>query len=423
MHNQIYKSEPENLRIAYLVYSIILYVKRKENSMVKNSSRPLYRTIVDYFKKKIDENELLLNDKLPTEVELANMFNVSRITSKKAMEELEKLNLIYRIQGSGSYVASTLENNINNKDCKMDGLKKPKSIAMILPFESSNGRIIDAVKGATEGFNEKNYYLSLHSTDRNTDREGEILNNLYQNGIDGIIYYPINDNMNYDVVFMLKAYNFPIVTIDKYFDSLQINYVVSDNFKGSYDATCNLIKLGHKKVAYVSDIDIETASSVRNRYFGYVQALVDNNIPINNNLIKLNFTEVGDRILQRNNEIVDERYSQVIEQVIKDLLVKGVTAIVAINDYVAINIISSCKYLGINVPEKISVVGFDNLELTNFISVPLTTIEQNFYEMGKAAAEILIDRIENGNSEYVQKIIPTQFIDRKSCEQIGFNEI
>jgi GntR family transcriptional regulator of arabinose operon len=73
--------------------------------MERNFKMPLYQQIVDYFKLKIYTGEFLKDEKLPTEVELASNFNVSRITSKKALEELEKMKLIYRIQGSGSYVA------------------------------------------------------------------------------------------------------------------------------------------------------------------------------------------------------------------------------------------------------------------------------------------------------------------------------
>jgi GntR family transcriptional regulator, arabinose operon transcriptional repressor len=384
----------------------------------KNLNKPLYRQIVDSLKQKIDNGELLPDEKLPTEVDLADKFNVSRITSKKALEELEKMKLIYRIQGSGSYVSVEVEDTSGEKADNISGIQGSKAIAIVLPFDISYGRLTDCIKGATEVLGKRGYYLTIHSTDRDAEKERVILNNLYQNGIDGIIYYPLSDNRNLDVVHRLYINNYPIVTIDKYFESIPISNVISDNFKGSYEATAYLIGLGHKKIAYISDINIESASSIRNRYFGYVQALMDNNLGMNYEIIKLNLNEVGNRNIKSNNVMVDEKYSEVLKNTIMDLLTKDVTGIIAVNDYVAINIINTCRSMEIKVPEQMSVIGFDNLELTQFMSIPITSVEQNFHEIGKAAVEILISHIELGRNEYVQNIIPTKFIERQSCIEI-----
>jgi GntR family transcriptional regulator of arabinose operon len=386
--------------------------------MEKNLNKPLYRQIVDSLKQKIDNGEFLPDEKLPTEVDLAGKFNVSRITSKKALEELEKMKLIYRIQGSGSYVSMEAEETLRDKSDNNSGIQGSRAIAIVLPFDISYGRLTDCIKGATEVLGKKGYYLTIHSTDRDAEKERIILNNLYQNGIDGIIYYPLSDNRNLDVVHRLYMNNYPIVTIDKYFESIPVSNVISDNFKGSYEATAYLISMGHKKIAYISDMNIESASSIRNRYFGYVQALMDNNIGINYEIIRLNLNEAGNRNVHNLNVMDNDEYSELLKITIFDLLAKGVTGIITVNDYVAINIINICRTLEIKVPEQMSVIGFDNLELTQFMSVPLSSVEQDFHEIGKVAVEILINHIEKGRNEYVQKTIPTKFIERQSCVKI-----
>lgn len=386
--------------------------------MERNLKKPLYKQIVDHFKLKIYMGELLPDEKLPTEVELASNFSVSRITSKKALEELEKMKLIYRIQGSGSYVSSNIEEDFQGKNENNGHIQGSRAIAIVLPFDISNGRLTDCIKGASEVLDKRGYYLTIHCADRNGEKEKLILNNLFQKGIDGIIYYPLSDYRNLDIVHMMSVQEFPIVTIDKYFDSIPVSYVISDNFRGSYEATDYLAKLGHKKIAYISDIAIESASSIRNRYFGYIEALRNNNLEMNYEIVKFNLNELGNRLIESNNALEDEEYVEVLKSTVTDLLAKGVTAIITVNDYVAINIIDTCRLLGVKVPQQLSVIGFDNLELTQFMSVPLTSVEQNFYEIGKEAAQILLSRIENGNKEYTKMVIPTRFIERQSCIRI-----
>jgi GntR family transcriptional regulator, arabinose operon transcriptional repressor len=386
--------------------------------MEKSMEKPLYRQIVDFIKQRIEDKELLPGDKLPTEVDLAKSFNVSRITSKKALDELKKMKFISRMQGSGSYVSYKHESIDKVEVVNSGGYKNLKSIAIVLPFDASIGRIIDYIKGVSEGIEKNGYYVKICCTDRDSNKERMILYNLYKEKVDGIIYYPINDNKNLDVVQMLYVYNYPIIIIDKYFEGIPISNVVSDNFKGSYETTNYLISLGHKNIAYISDIDIGSATSVRDRFFGYVQALKDNNLQMNNEIIKLNFNEVGNRVIQKNSEIDYAKFSEMLKDTIRELLIQKVTAIITVNDYVAINIIETCKGLNIDIPEQISIIGFDNLELTQFISIPLTTVEQNFYEIGKVSAHMIMDEIENGRGPYVQKLIPTTFIQRYSCSQI-----
>lgn len=388
--------------------------------MERTSKMPLYRQIVDYFKTKIDSGELLPEEKLPTEVELASRFHVSRITSKKALEELEKMSLIYRIQGSGSYVSSvgTDGTETDTRTDKNAYISGAKVVAIVLPFDITNGRLTDCIKGASEILYERGYFLTIHCADRSGEKEKVILHHLYQNGIDGIIFYPLSDYRNLDIIHMLNVHDYPMVTIDKYFESLPVSYVISDNYRGSYDAVDYLAKCGHRKIAYISDVPIESASSVRNRYFGYIDALRSNELELNYELIRFNINELGARMVDSNNALEDQEYVEVLRETLLELLQKGVTAVITVNDYVAINIIDVCRMSGIKVPQKLSVIGFDNLELTQFISVPLTSVEQDFYEIGKAAASILIDQVEGIHKECVKCVIPTRFIERKSCRTI-----
>lgn len=364
-----------------------------------DENKLLYEKIINYLRQEIESKKFKPGDKLPTEKELAERFGVSRITSKRALADLSAEGLIYRVRGSGSYV-SYLDKTQKTDNSKAD---YTHVIPFVLPFDVSNGGIMNVVAGASRVMAEKGYILSVHCCNYDIQEEREALHRFYENKAAGIIHYPISDRKNLEVMNLLYLNNYPIVTIDKYYESLPISYVVSDNFSGSYEAVNHLIKLGHKKIAFLSDNKIEDATSIRNRYFGYCKALNENNIPIDDQLVKMGIMEA------------DSDYNLVYKEVLKELIHNGTTGICGINDYLASALIKVASELGITVPGQLSVIGFDNLEFGKYLSVPLTTVQQNFYQIGKVAAQLLLDRIENGSHECFKSIIPTKLIERDSC--------
>jgi DNA-binding LacI/PurR family transcriptional regulator len=364
-----------------------------------DESKLLYEKIINYLRQEIESQRFKPGDKLPTEMELAERFGVSRITSKRALADLSAEGLIYRVRGSGSYVANLGKTErLNNS--KVD---YSRVVPFVLPFDVSNGGIMQVVAGASRVMAEKGYILSVHCCNNDINEEKEVLHRFYENKAAGIIHYPISDRKNLEIMNLLYLNNYPIVTIDKYYESLPISYAVSDNLSGAYEAVNYLIKLGHKKIAILSDNKIEDATSIRNRYFGYCKALNENKITIDDRLVKMGIMKA------------DSDYDLVIKGALKELFSYGITAICGINDYIASSLMKGASELGISVPSQLSVIGFDNLEFGKYLSVPLTTVQQNFYQIGKVAARLLLDRIENRSHEYFKSIIPTKLIERNSC--------
>lgn len=356
---------------------------------MSNGKKALYSQIVDCLKEKIDNNELLPGDRLPTELELAESFGVSRITSKRALVELEREKLICRKRGQGSFVLP--------KSDKSSYVMMNKVISLILPSDGS-GRRIDYIKGATDFLNSKGYYLSIHTTNDDLKKERDLLINLPKNGISGIIYYPWL-RKNFDVLYSMYLNNYPVVVIDKRFQSLPLSYVISDNFDGGYQATSHLINLGHECIAYIAEDSPEEISTVRERLFGYCKALSDHKIPINHDVIKLSL-------------LYDKTKS--LKEILQDLVEKGVTGIFAEHDYMGLLIARTLQEMDIKVPDEISLIGFDNLGIHENIDFKLTSIDQNFYEIGKIAAEMIMDNIENSFCKYGERVVPVNLILRET---------
>ena len=394
---------------------------------MNTSNKPLYTRIIDDYKNKILSGELMHGDKLPSESDLAKQFGVSRITSKRAMEELFRDGLIYRLKGSGSYVSG----NISDKKEVLSN--KMKVFGMIIPFDSSLGRSMDLIHGASDYLRKKKYLLSVHISEFNVQKEREILKEFASHGVQGVILYPVYDRLNLDILYELILEKFPIVTVDKYIDGLPIQAVLSDNFGGAYEAVNYFINKGHKHIGFISDLGLGDSVTVRDRFFGYSKALKDSNLIIKEEYCRIDFInemrnknpELVDILLFRksiNKECMDF-FKEILDRMMncKD----PVTALFALNDYVAIMVLKTALAMGIKIPQQLSLIGHDNIESSQHVEVPLTTVEQNLFQMGYEAARALVKKASGELSINTNRVnvLPTRIIERKSVFDLNTLQI
>jgi DNA-binding LacI/PurR family transcriptional regulator len=364
---------------------------------MSHDAKPLYYRIYQDLKEKIETGEYKPDDQLPTEIELAEMHGVSRITSKRALIELEREGLIYRKRGSGSFVKRPEQRQFPE-------VTRSQIISMILPYVAANG-LLGYIQGATDYLDSKGYYLTIHSSNWSEQKEREFLQQLPQRGASGIILYPVSTQTNQEDVFSLYLKQYPIVTIDQYYDNIPIGSVTSDNFKGGYLAASNLIALGHRRIAFVSSIPLLYRSSLRDRFFGYAKALQEAGIPIDDEIIvhdPLDRLKPGERA----------RY---VQDMVDRLVEKGTSAIQAEHDHLAVELVRAAAELNIKVPDDLSIVGFDNHEISANIEIPVTTVNQDCYEIGKQAAALIMSQIEQGLAAEPKKtVVDVKWIARQS---------
>ncbi len=368
--------------------------------MTGSGSSPFYSQIISWIKEQIAAEALKPGDKLPTELELAEQFSVSRITSKRALEELKREGLIFRKRGQGSFVSDSVATGRQTGEHTL--------ISMIIPHETTKGKLVNYLKGASSVLNSKGYFLAIHSTDNDDSIERDLLKNLPEESVAGLLYYPIDTMNHLDILNILAKKKFPIVTIDKYFDHMPISSVVSDNKNGSLLAVNHLVGLEHRNISFITSGNINTASSTRDRFFGYCDGLSANNIEINQDYI------VTDYYIQSSQNGSELKWDDYLEEELKKITSYGVTAIIAENDYVAVSITNALTRIGLTVPDDISVVGFDNVAIIDKIDWELTTLNQDIFEIGRAAAELLLQIIEYGKQEYVRKSIPVDLVVRNT---------
>ncbi|SET71186.1 transcriptional regulator, LacI family [Natronincola peptidivorans] len=176
--------------------------------------------------------------------------------------------------------------------------------------------------------------------------------------------------------------------------------VNSDSFGGGYQATKYLIQLGHKNIAHLCG-DMEQLTAI-SRIEGYKKALLDAGVSIKNNLIvKGDYTE-------------ESGYKAVKKLLLKEKL----TAIFIANDSMSIGAMRAIEELGLKIPEDISVVGFDDIEVSRHLQPSLTTVRVPLFQMAFMAANNLIKANDENIDFYANYKIPVELIIRNSCKQM-----
>lgn len=333
--------------------------------------------VIDYIK----TNNLQTGEMLPSETQLASMLNMSRITVRRAIGDLEESGLVNRVQGSGTYVSSKCENKTTTH-----------YVPLILYGDDNSNIPLDIIRGANNFLFDNSCYLTVHFNNRNLRTEREIVNKLIDDGSRCIVIWPCTDNDPDDYFFRLVQRGVKFVFIDRIPANVSANVVLSDNLNGGYMATKHLIENGCKKIAFIEDVHL--AHSQKLRFDGYRMALEDSGIGYSEEYAFLNVnadTTFFDRLMN---------------------LPVPPDGIFGCHDDIAINAVSYFSERSIAVPDDVAVIGFDNMPATSNLSI--STIEQQFYNIGYEAAEIAFN-ILNGFDIYdVHKYLPTKVIQRNS---------
>lgn len=366
------------------------------------SQKLLYKMIIEELKAKMDSGELQPNQLLPTELELARIYKVSRITSKRALEELEREGLIIRKRGVGSCVASQQYKNTSDSDTKI--------IAMVFPYKSAEGWVMDYVRGASDFLEANRCYLRIRCSDNQSDQM--VLRQLVREPVSGIIYLPDSTIENEELLATMLYGGLPIVTIDKHYDGIDISSVTSDNRGGILQVMSYLIDAGHRNIGFFSCEPISRVTSVRDRYMAYCQSLVEHGLPLRDGLVMcFNYEEFQTKR-------VDETHLELVSEKLKRLMDEKITAVVAENDITALYLYLAAKNLGISVPDDLSITGFDDLPLLRQFDVNMTTIKQDFYGIGHKAAEILYNQIAGKEKGCVRYVQPVELLIRSTTKSL-----
>ncbi len=310
---------------------------------------------------------------------------VSRVLANSPKVKAESREKILGIIKKHSFVPNKLARSLAGS---------PGKILGIVIEELANYFFIEIADGFDTIISEAGYSMQISSSKWEAERELNIVKQLISSRVDGIILAPLAEDS--ESINMLKNSGIPFLLVNVVPKSRDVAYVSCDNYQGGKLAANFFNKMNRPSNILVT---------------GFPHPTIDRRVQG----FRENFKRWDTTSHYENISTYEEGYEAASILAVRNNLQKIKTAIFITNDNVAIGMITRLLELGISIPEQVSVVGYDNIKLSAFCKVPLTTISQGIKDIGKIAALELLDMINNPEKPTPAHTITPRLIVRESA--------
>ena len=273
--------------------------------------------------------------------------------------------------------------------------KRTRTLALVIsditnPFFTTIARGVEDIAAAHD------FAVMFCSTDESEAEEIAYLHMLIQRRIDGVLLVPASDSGK--SLRLLRTHRVPVVVLDRRVSSPRVDQVRSDSEAGAYQLVRHLIELGHRRIAMLTGH--RNISTAVDRAAGHRRALAELGI------------EHDDRLVLYEGFGLEAGYRMACQ--VLDVHPRP-TALFAANNFIAFGAIRALREMGLRIPEAMSLVAFDDLPDDWLIDPFLTVVDQRAYEMGKEAAELILERVAGvGRPTRRSIILPVDVIVRRS---------
>lgn len=283
-------------------------------------------------------------------------------------------------------------------------MERSSSVGMLIP-DISNPAYPPLVRGVEDALRPSGISVLLASTDNDPQREAELVSVMIDHRVDGLLlatatrkYPPLQD---------ILATKLPVVLLNRSIDDLSVPLVRGDDEKGIRLAVEHLVSLGHQRVAHLAGTD--TVSNGYDRRRAFIRAMQEAGLPLDPAAIV--------SADQFNGPVGVELGAAMT----RELLRRGVpfTAVIAANDLLAVGCYDVFKSLDIKIPEDVSVIGYNDVDLVDRLSPPLTTVRHPLYDIGLRAGRLILERISGVENEAMAISLQTTLVVRGSTAPPG----
>lgn len=309
-------------------------------------------------------------------------FGISQITADKIISQAKKLNYIKNVGAQSLRAKKTFTIGIIVKD-------------ITNPFYSQLVKFVESALYAN------GYTIIICNTGYDLYKENVLINVLLSRRVDGIILSPIQESI--ENISIIKDRNVPLALFDCMIDDFEADYILVDNEAGAKEAVNYLISQGHKKIAYIGGNSNDSNNQLR--CAGYRKSLSKASLSIPEHYVKhdsytFKHGYEAAMVLLRSNDVP--------------------TAFFAANNRIMLGVCKGINDCCLQIPDDVSIVGFDDFETATMLPSPLTVIRQPLREMALNAVDLLLSRIDKTNSiPYVTSMLKTDFVIRNSTRNIN----
>lgn len=325
--------------------------------------------------------------------DVAAMLGVSKSTVSRAIngnpgvgEELRKkvLELVKEI----GYTPNTIAQGLSKGHINI--------IALILG-DIRNPFYADLTFNIQKILNSHGYMVMVFNSEYDVQRELELLNLTMQFHFAGLILITAQEEQ---VENTLHTMDLPMVLVNRILPSYTGDSVLIDNFQAGYMAAIHLIELGHRNIGFICGPG--TSSASKQRFGGYCQALQNYALPFHKEYI------YDSDLKMETGKALAARFNTELEQ--------KPSAMIIVNDMTAIGFMDGCREAGIIIPDQLSIVSFDNINLSGIKGIELTTISQNVDKMSEHAANLMLKQLQHKDSKPERIIMePTLILRNTTC--------
>jgi len=346
--------------------------------------------------------DMPIGGKIPTEYEIVQKYNVSRVTARMALKSLRKSGIVKSYPGRGSFLAKKISRPLDQE-------VKTKFLGVVVP--STHGQLSEIVRAIEAQATLRKYHMVLAHDGNDPEQQVRQIDNVLSAHVDGIILYPDREaTERADFIKLLSSLSkqkTPVVLLDRYIPGINLPCVMTDNIRGMYEATEHLICCGRRRLALIGFWETNTVHQDRRK--GFLDALKD--------------AGIRKPVCEANTGIqpFDKAACEIVTGWIKGKTASTLPfdSIVCMNDTIARGAFIALKNAGLKVPEHVALVGYDNdhSELFRLNGLNLTSVEQPLAQMGATAVDMLLERIEGNAPERMNnhRLLPPKLVVRTSC--------
>lgn len=301
---------------------------------------------------------------------------VSDDTREKVQQVIEEL----------GYVPNLLARGLRSK--------RTDTLALVIT-DITNPFWTTVARGVEDKAIEDGFSVILCNTDEDPEKQGSYIDILISKRVDGVVIAPVNRDVS--ALSSFSRHGIPYVVIDARIEGIDTDLVMGDSVGGAYGLVSHLAGLGHRRIAIIAGP--EQAPTAEDRLTGYLQALEEWDIPVEDELIKHGSFDQ------------DSGYDLTLELL---QLSQRPTALFAGNNVMGLGALIALQEHGIRVPEDMALVAFDELPLLAVLHPFLTVADQQPYKMGIIATELLLERLTGKRQEPREIMLEAKLILRES---------
>ncbi|WP_260631802.1 GntR family transcriptional regulator [Neobacillus niacini] len=354
--------------------------------ILDKKSKPMYMQIFEILSEKIKNREYKEGERLPSEKELADLYNVSRITSRKTLDMLAKEGHVIRQRGRGSFVTYEKEKLSYHSHEEDDEFLMTKNMligVVVTDFDYTYGTEI--IYGLEEAARELGSFIVPRRTLGQIENEKQAIMDLVELGVEGLIIFPAQgENLNEEIL-KLVIEKFPIVLIDRHLKGLSTTSISTDNSRATALGVKYLFELGHRNIGLLTPPP-ELTTAIEERIDGFISAHAEEGIVVDKNLW---LTSITSTLPNQLNEENIRRDINMIKSFLQEN--PSITALFAIEYHIAVLAKKAAEELGYKIPSDLSIICFDGPTLQLAESFSFTHLKQNEKQMGKRAVEMVME--------------------------------